>query len=616
METINLTQSILACMDKPVYVRDQNRNILFMNKKAEQITGWAAGEAIKSRKCSEIFGDPDGKCRDGCPAEYLPDKIPGGSFRKSIKTRDGQVLDFRISASPLYHEGVLGGKIIVLEEDIQPEECKRCCHKHAAVPAEHCEVERALQESEEKFRLLLENIEDGFYELDLAGNLIYCNEAMARIYGITDRASVKGMNYRRYMETPKNVGEVFQAFNRVFNSGRPEKGFSLEIKRPDGTIRTLEISISLIREGSGKTTGFRGIVRDITERKQAEEKLKFISMHDVMTGLYNRAYFEEEMSRLNRNRFSPVTIICCDVDGLKMVNDAFGHKKGDELLKAVAEVLKEPFRASDVVARIGGDEFAIILSKTGEEAARKICERILQSIESYNMKEAGVPISLSIGRATGNISKESTCHDLYLRADNEMYRQKLQNKASSRGIVVRSLLKSLDERDFLAGGHAQRIFEYSKRLAEAAGLSGKDLEDLRLLARFHDIGKVGVSDTVLFKTRSLNKKEWEEIKQHSEIGYRIARFTPELASISDWVLQHHEWWNGKGYPLGLKGKEIPLLCRIFAIADAYDSITSDRPQRKALSSDEARSELQRRAGTQFDPELVELFIKTVLETNN
>ncbi|MFZ5634439.1 MAG: PAS domain S-box protein [Bacillota bacterium] len=732
-----MAEDILSNINELVYVRDLQKNILYMNKRAEQITGWQAGEVVRTKKCHEVFGDTRGRCKDNCPVDFFFEKkgLTATNFERPIKTREGQTLFFKISISPFIVEGELTGGIVVMQditrlkeyenihektiEKLKAEIAKRellekslleygekyrATFEHTGTammvieengiismanqevekvtgyspeeitgkmtwdqfvhpedlervkkyllrrrrpdsggPARYefrildrfgqtreiiysinlipgtnqsvwsliditgrKQMERALLESEEKYRLLLETIEDGFYEVDPAGNLLYYNDAMARIYGASDMETLVGLNYRSYTDK-ENADIVFKAFNKVYNSGTAEKGLVWEIIRRDGKRRTLEVSISLVRDGSGKPTGFRGIVRDITERRQAEERLKFLSMHDMVTGLYNRTYFEEEITRLNNSRFSPITIICCDVDGLKLVNDTFGHKKGDELLKAVAEILREPLRGSDVVARTGGDEFAVILPKTDETAARNICERINKAIEKYNRKRTDLPVSLSIGMATGAISKELSCSELYRLADNDMYRQKLQSKISSRGAIVSSLTKALEDRDFLAEGHARRIFDYAKKLGEAVGLSERELTDLKLLAQFHDIGKVGVSDSILFKSGPLTKKEWEEMKKHSEIGFRIARSTPELISIADWILYHHEWWNGKGYPLGLKGQEIPLLCRVFAIADAYDAMTSARPYRKPMSSGEALKELERRSGTQFDPGLVEQF---------
>ena len=254
----------------------------------------------------------------------------------------------------------------------------------------------------------------------------------------------------------------------------------------------------------------------------------------------------------------------------------------------------------------------MILPHTDEATTRCICERICNAVDIHNKDAKNLPISLSMGMATGIITKKTSCDDLYKRADNQMYQQKLQNRARSTSALVKSVIRTLDERDYMAGGHAERLFNLAGRFIEAANLSEREQNCIKLLDQYHDIGKAGISDEIIFKPGPLSKTEWEEMKQHSEIGFRIAKSTPDLSSMADWILLHHEWWNGKGYPQGLKGQEIPLLCRIFAITDAYDAMTTVRPYRKTISGQEALAEIERCAGTQFDPDLVKLFIMAMV----
>ncbi|MEW6727152.1 MAG: HD domain-containing phosphohydrolase [Bacillota bacterium] len=346
---------------------------------------------------------------------------------------------------------------------------------------------------------------------------------------------------------------------------------------------------------------------DITERKRMEEQLKYLSLHDSLTGLYNRTYFEQEMRRLADGRHAPVGLIICDLDALKFVNDTMGHDAGDALLAATADVLRKCFRAGDMVARIGGDEFAVLLPNSDQEAVQAACLRIEEAVAEYNSRDPEIPLSISIGFAVGGEGLNDL-NELFKEADNNMYRAKLQRNEGTRGAAVKILLKALEEKDFITGGHAERLQALVIALGKAVGVPKNRLKDLRLLAQFHDIGKVGIPDGILFKPGPLTAEETAEIRRHAEIGYRIAQSMPDLVLIADWILKHHEWWNGEGYPLGLKGEEIPLECRILAIADAYDAMTSDRPYRKAMSREEALAELQKGAGKQFDPELVRKFV--------
>ncbi|PKM77103.1 MAG: hypothetical protein CVU90_08870 [Firmicutes bacterium HGW-Firmicutes-15] len=346
------------------------------------------------------------------------------------------------------------------------------------------------------------------------------------------------------------------------------------------------------------------------ERKQTEDHLKYYSMHDSLTNLYNRTYFEEEMNRLINGRLNSVGIIMCDIDGLKLINDTLGHNYGDRLLSATADILRESFRSCDVIARIGGDEFVILLPNVNESILESFSRRIRTVIDNYNIANPELPLSLSIGFAV-DPNGSNKMNGLLKEADDKMYRQKLQHRQSSRSAIVHTLMEALAERDFITQGHADRLRHLVREVAIAIGLPENKIGDLQLLAQFHDIGKVGIPDSILFKPTFLVPEEIIEIQRHSEIGYRIAMAAPDLVPVADWILKHHEWWNGQGYPLGLKGEEIPMECRILAIADAYDAMTNHRPYRQALFTYEVIAELEKCAGHQFDPELVPKFLEVL-----
>ena len=349
---------------------------------------------------------------------------------------------------------------------------------------------------------------------------------------------------------------------------------------------------------------------DITQRKQMEEKLKEMSFRDFLTGLYNRNFFEEEMARLGDGRYSPIGIVVCDLDGLKFVNDTLGHHAGDRMLIQTADILQHNFRSSDIIARIGGDEFAILLAEIDREMLDRILRRLRQAVQDRNNKEPEIPLSLSMGHALDEGGTDDM-QALFREADNRMYREKIQREGSARSAILQALTVSMEARDFNTENHCDRLQELAASLARSLNLSHDSVNDLFLLARFHDLGKVGIPDHILFKNGPLTKEEWRQMRQHCEIGHRIASSVPDLEPIADWILKHHEQWNGQGYPLGLSGQDIPLPCRILAIVDAFDAMTSDRPYRGAMSRDKAIAELRRCAGTQFDPDLVEHFIRIV-----
>lgn len=346
----------------------------------------------------------------------------------------------------------------------------------------------------------------------------------------------------------------------------------------------------------------------VIERKIAEERLLYFSSHDSLTGFYNRSAFELELQRLNESCDLPLSLVICDIDGLKLANDALGHAAGDKLLKKAAEVLKLTFGQYSFIARIGGDEFAVILQSIDVSSSTFYQDRLQRFMHSHNQDQETIQLSMSAGSAVMTEAGKNMS-DLFREADNHMYREKLHRSQSTRSSLVNTMMKLLEARDFITEGHGDRMQDLAVILAKASGMSKSSIADIRLLAQFHDIGKVGIPDQILFKPGPLSAEEKLEMQRHCEIGYRIAQSSNDLLPIADCILKHQEWWDGQGYPLGISGEEIPLSCRIISIVDAYDAMTNDRPYRQALDKQTALSELKQGAGTQFDPQLVKLFVR-------
>jgi diguanylate cyclase (GGDEF)-like protein len=305
-----------------------------------------------------------------------------------------------------------------------------------------------------------------------------------------------------------------------------------------------------------------------------------------------------------------VGIILCDIDGMRLINESLGHDSGNALLVAAATSVRWTLPPEAIVARIGSDEFGALLLGTDHSQLEDICQRILMSSEGANPDDPRLRFTLSVGCAAGIPAKDGI-FSIFKAAEAKLHRQKLTRSLSSRDMIFQTLQKALEKRDFLTHQHATRIWALALPLAQEAGLSARRLDNLKLLAQFHDIGKVGIPDNVLFKEGPLTDEENEQARLHAEIGYRIALSMPDLFPVADLILKHHEWWNGQGYPLGIKGEEIPLECRIFNIVDAFDSMTNDRPDRKAMSDKEAAAELRNGAGSQFDPYLIGKFLDII-----
>jgi len=345
------------------------------------------------------------------------------------------------------------------------------------------------------------------------------------------------------------------------------------------------------------------------ERKQTEDKVKHLSFHDFLTNIYNRAYFMEELERLNFPRYYPLSIVSIDINGLKFINDTFGHSEGDKLLKHFAVILKSVSRKGDILARVGGDEFAIILPFTSFLHTHDFCERVKKACKDDNIEPTYLAPSISLGYATQDGNYRDI--DSFLKeSDNRMYQDKLFTAKNREKHLLDSILIILAERDPHTRNHAQRLQNLALSLGRKIRLSDFQLNNLKLLALLHDIGKIGIPDSILFKTYILTPSEWKKMKEHSNIGYRIARNFPDFSPIAREILYHHEKWDGSGYPEGLKGENIPLLSRVISIVDAYDVMQSRRPYKGAISKKEALKELNRCAGSQFDPNLVKIFVRS------
>lgn len=355
------------------------------------------------------------------------------------------------------------------------------------------------------------------------------------------------------------------------------------------------------------------IVSDVTDQKKAEAQIKYLSFHDKLTGLYNRAYFEEELNRLDSVQELPLSLIMGDVNGLKLINDALGHQEGDKILIAVAELLKEFCRSEDVIARWGGDEFIILLPRCSSDNAEKIVDRIKRA--NRLIEALPIQVSISLGVATKNDASQNI-RELLKESEDKMYRHKLMEARSTRNHFLSSLEKALWSRSHETKEHCERMQCMAIRIGMIVNLPESELDSLKLLAALHDIGKIAIPSSILDKPDRLTTEEWETIKKHPEIGYRIALSSPEMSPIALAILHHHERWDGSGYPLGLKGEDIPFLSRIISIVDAYDVMVHGRPYQKALSSREAWKEITRCAGSQFDPQLVESIAELMVESPN
>lgn len=463
--------------------------------------------------------------------------------------------------------------------------------------------EKKLQESEKKYSNYIENAPYAVWVVDENGIFTEANQASATITGYT-KAELDGKSAFAFA-AQETMQDAVNSFQTLKTTGKVNTEFQFIHK--NGTKRWW--SINAVKIANGKYLGFSN---DITDQKSIENELIYMSYHDHLTGLYNRRFFEEEMNRQNTSGRLPLSVIIADINGVKLVNDAFGHAEGDRLIFDCARLISSCCKPGYTVSRTGGDEFAILMPNTDGDTAYSILKKIQDAIKEFvgKAKNDRFTHSISLGFATRRTMNEDINHTIKT-AEEYMYQRKLLEHSSSHSAIVASIKATMLEKSHETEEHAERLVKLTRAMAAQLGLPQSDQDRLELLATLHDIGKVGISDQILTKPGKLSDTEWVEMKRHPEIGYRIAVSSPELIPVAENILCHHERWDGKGYPQGISGESIPMLARLLAVADAYDAMTEDRAYRKAMPHEMAVEEIKRNAGSQFDPRIVAAFLEVV-----
>nr|WP_276576516.1 HD domain-containing phosphohydrolase [Caldicoprobacter algeriensis] len=454
-------------------------------------------------------------------------------------------------------------------------------------------------------------IDEGIVIIEKTGMIVDLNPSAQQIIGF--EKEVKGkLFYQLFRIVDEETGKevIENPVAKVLKTGKPvERVGRAVVYTKQGPKAVIINRVVPIKNDREKLFGAIAVFRSVVDER-VWYRDQGLRSYDLLTGVYNRKMMEEHIKRLENSNEFPLGVIMVDVNGLRFVNNIFGYEKGDKLLKKTAEILKKSVRQNDLIARWGGDEFLIILLHADLDVVKEVISRIQSNSFSID-NDTKVQLSLVMGYAIKKSQKENL-EEVIKEAEEFMYRRKLMVAESHHYTVINTLLTTLHVKSIETQEHAERLKKYSLMIGKEINLSYKDLDELALLAVLHDIGKIGIKENILKKPGPLTPQEWEEMKQHCEIGFRIVQNIPELSAVAEYILFHHERWDGKGYPRGLKGKEIPLSCRVLAVVDAYDAMTHDRVYRKARSDSEAIAEIKKNSGTQFDPEIVNVFCNLVM----
>jgi diguanylate cyclase (GGDEF)-like protein/PAS domain S-box-containing protein len=586
-EQLGLFQKLINNIPDLIYIKDKKSRFIIVNKamadyigeKPEDIIGKTDFDIHPEEHAKKAFKDEQNIMKKRTPIIDTEEKI----------LHSGKELWMSTSKIPWYdREGNVMGTMGISRDITRRKELEK----------------EALGREKSFFYTLMDNITESVFFKDLESRVVRINKACARKYGVnTPEEAVGKTDFDFFSE--EHAKQAFEDEQKIIKTGKPILNFEEKETFMDKSDRWTFTSKFPWYDDKGKIIGTFGITSDITEKKKAEEEIKYLSFHDTLTGLYNRAYFEEELKRLDTERQLPLTIVMGDVNGLKVINDAYGHLKGDIFLKKIADILKESFRKEDIISRWGGDEFIMILPRTTPEDASVITKRIKKLCKERSVRN--MPLSISIGASTKNKPLEKI-NNILKEAENRMYKNKIVDSRFTNEIIINSFKESLKQSEYDSEELGIKLKEYALAIGKKLKLSSRRLEELKLLMDVYNIGKLALADEIMSKPGRLSNEEWKIIKKLPEIGYRIAESSKILKPISEAILSHFEWYNGSGYPRGIKAKEIPVISRIAFLINSYEAMSKDKPYRKKMTGEQIEEEIKRYCGIQFDPKITRIFL--------
>ncbi len=469
-----------------------------------------------------------------------------------------------------------------------------------------------LSSERNKFLQTLLSIGNGVMMVDVDGNIDMLNRVAENLTGWCF-ADARGRHYTDVLTlSNEQLGKPIEDPIQLVLQSEEHHTLSNHaiLTSKDGSRYALEDSAAPIRDDIGQMLGVVLVFRDITEKKQRQQEIQYLSFHDSLTGLYNRRFFEVEMQRLDTPRNLPIAVIMGDVNNLKLTNDIFGHDFGDALLKKLAIALKRVCRADEIIARWGGDEFVLLLPQIGNQEAERIVDRIKEEFAKEQVM--GIQGSISMGFHVKQAPNEDI-RTVFHEAEGQMYAVKSLEHEQIQQVAMDAIIHSLNSLTIGEREHAARVSELCTALGRALNLPEAEIRRLSDAGYLHDIGKIVLQPELLDKRPPLSSKERQEFRRHPLVGHRILSLFDPTQMLSESVLTHHESWDGSGYPKGLSGENIPLMGRIIAVAENYDRLINHPNDDHVLSPREALERIRALGGKKFDPKLVELFIGIMME---
>lgn len=467
-----------------------------------------------------------------------------------------------------------------------------------------------LEASKEELRLILDSAAEAIYGIDLNGNCTFCNKSCIKMLGYSDQAELLGKNMHWQIHHTRRDGTFFPVDEcKIFRAFLKGEGSHVDdevLWRADGTSFDVEY-FSYPQIKNEKIIGAVITFMDISGRKQKEAEIHYLSCYDVLTGLYNRRCFEENLTKIDNPDNLPLAVIFADINGLKMTNDIFGHTAGDELIKKSSQILKQSCRESDFAARIGGDEFIILLPKTTGQTAGQVLDRIRSGFTDARVEAIKCSISLGLDLKQ---SPDQSLDEIIANAENAMYKDKTMNRKAINKDIIDTIIKTLHLRNPREEQHSVNVGELCLEAGTALHLSENEINRLTIAGYLHDIGKIVLEENILNKD-FLSDEELEEMKQHSVVGYRILSLFDDTLDLAEYVYSHHERWDGTGYPRGLKGQQIPLISRIIAVVETYDRVLNRGGLPLQERKKAALEVIKNGAGRQFDPKIAQTLVQLI-----